>query len=130
MLERGPVGIAVVGVTVTGDIIGDAIGAGRFGGAPPHAGPLSRRSENPPLSEKPPRPRPMPRVGGLYPRGPDGGTAGPSGLDGVLVLVAGAEGGDRTGTEKFLLLLGPVGGLKAAGPRGGDRGAAEGATSL
>jgi hypothetical protein len=125
-----------VGVAVTGEIVGDALGADRVGGAPPQEGPDSRRSEKPPLSEKPPRPRPAPRAGGLYPRGPDGGITGPSGLDAVLIDETG--GGDRTGTVRFRLPLGPVGGLKLAGPRGGervgprtgDRGAGDGATSL
>jgi hypothetical protein len=34
-------------------------------------------------------------------------------------------GGDLAGAVKFRLALGPVGGLKPAGPRGGDRGFGE-----
>jgi len=45
-------------------------------------------------------------------------------------LVAIFAGGDLTGAVKLRVALGPVGGLKPAGPRGGDRGFGERGTSL
>jgi hypothetical protein len=109
--------------------VGEALGAEGAEGAPPHVTPTSGlRSEN-----EPPRP-PLgckdPRVGGLYPRGPAGGT--------MLVRISGLlcadtaagplgilAGGDLAGAVKLRLALGPVGGLKLAGPRGGERGFGE-----
>jgi hypothetical protein len=116
-------------------MVGEALGADGADGAPPHVAPASDlRSAN-----EPPRP-PLgcgePREAGLYPRGPEGGT-GFVETSGLLCADTKAgpppeilAGGDLAGAVKLRMALGPVGGLKPAGPRGGDRGFGERGTSL
>lgn len=110
-VARGPVGIAP---GPDGAVPEEAIGP--FGA---WRGGIVFQPPRPPRGVKPPREDPKPR-------GPEGGMVGlatstracgppgvPGSLDGVAV-------GDATGAVKFLVALGPVGALRAAGPRGGD----------
>lgn len=115
-LARGPVGMPVE-VGEADGIVGDALGADGPVGAPPQVGPVSLLApEKDPT--RPPLECEEPREGGLYPRGPEGGTRVPDDSDRAVF-----GGGDLIDAEKFLLALGPVGGaLNPAGPRGGDRG--------
>jgi hypothetical protein len=116
----------------TDGIVGDALGAVRVEVAPPQEGPDSeRRSE-----KEPPRP-PLdaPRDDGLYPRGPEGGInaalSARVAVDAVTgAVVEGLADGDLAGAVKFRIALGPVGALRADGPRGGDRAGGERRFSL
>jgi hypothetical protein len=113
-------------------MVGDALGAVRIEVVPPQEGPDSeRRSE-----KEPPRP-PLdaPRDDGLYPRGPEGGTN--VGLSARVAVAAdtgtaveGLADGDLVGAVKLRVALGPVGALRADGPRGGDRAGGERRFSL
>jgi hypothetical protein len=112
---RGPVGMG--GGPVEG-VVGEAARPEVCRDGPAGQPPRPPRAANPP-----------PRAG-TYPRGPDGGA------DGVAMSTLGADvgppgvGGPRPGgadedgpdEEKLRVEPGPVGGgLRAAGPRGGDR---------
>ena len=122
-LARGPVGIdGVADDVVVAGRVGDGTGGGLLY-APPHAM-SGRRSLNEPLpllGINPPR-----TGGGLWLRGPDGGTTGPVATSGRLG--AGIESGvdwpeaegERTGKLKLRLLLGPVGARRGCASRTGD----------
>lgn len=124
-VAAGPDGMDGEGVCVgrlAGVLMRGEISAGMVrGGAAPQE-PDSERWGRSLLNEPlPPRINPpLPRLGGTKPRGPEGGIIGPELSD---LLWPDMELGDGEGAVKFRLLLGPVGALKPAGPRGGDLGA-------
>jgi hypothetical protein len=132
---EGPVGIdAIVGPD---DMEGEGVCGGfavgvlsrvvtggtlRLGGAAPHAPVSALLGRSPAKEPLPPRINPPPpREVGTKPRGPDGGIAGPLFSGRLWAEIDTGALVEWTGAVKFLPPLGPVGALKPAGPRGGDR---------